>query len=247
MSASTPLSPPDGLILIVNYNQAEEIETFLSEVKRHCSQDRCVVVDDGSTDGSREIAERMGFRVLAHPRNIGVGAAIRTGLEHGMKDGYRWVLVTASSGKMRPDEFERVYGPVESREADYVQGNRFLRPGSHPGLSPFRRATIPIFSLFASILLGRKFTDVTCGLRCYTFDLVRDPAIDLSQDWLSRYELEYYLHYKVVVAKKYRVVEVPITMQYHLLARTRQSHIRPLTGWWSMMRPFLLLATRLKK
>ena len=63
----------------MNYNQAREIAPFLSEVERYFAKDRCIVVDDGSNDGSAEIAEKMGFRTLRHPANVGVGAAIRTG------------------------------------------------------------------------------------------------------------------------------------------------------------------------
>ncbi|HUP58423.1 MAG TPA: glycosyltransferase family 2 protein [Bdellovibrionota bacterium] len=246
MSERPPI-PGGGLLIVVNYNQAQEIERYLEQARAYFPQDHCVIVDDGSTDGSREIAERMGFQVLRHPRNLGIGAAIRTGIKHALQGGYRWVLISASNGKMRPDEFAGVYGPVDRGEADYVQGNRFLREGSSPGLTSFRRAAIPAFSLLASMLLGRRFTDISCGLRCYTLELVRDPELDLEQPWLDRYELEYYLHWKAVRSGRYRVIEVPVTMKYDHIAKGRISKIKPIVGWWSMIRPFLVLSLRLKK
>lgn len=245
---SIPTAPArDGLLLIVNFNQVHEIAHFLGQVTNHFPKENCVVVDDGSSDGSREIAEKMGFKVLRHPKNIGVGAAIRTGIRYGMVEGYRWVLISAANGKMRPDEFSRVCGPVARGEADYVQGNRFIRTKSSPGLPLFRRLMIPVFSLAASILMGRRFSDITCGLRCYTFALVNDPSMNLDQAWLDKYELEYYIHYKMARVKKYRVLEVPVTMQYAQLAPGRHSKIQPISGWWSMIRPFILLAFRLRK
>lgn len=237
-----------GTLVIVNYNQALEIEPFLEQVKKVFPNDRTVVVDDGSTDGSREIAERMGFRVLAHSTNRGVGASIRTGLRHAQTEGSEWVLITASNGKMLPAEFARVYGPIIRGEADYVQGNRYLESGGSPGLTPFRRLMIPAFSFFASLLIGRRFGDITCGLRAYRLAIVNDPEIDINQAWLDRYELEYYVHFWAVRSRrKYRIVEVPVTMRYSQLAADRKSKIQPITGWWSMVRPFLFLALRLRK
>jgi len=140
-----------------------------------------------------------------------------------------------------------VYGPVDRGVADYVQGSRFLDGDFSPGLPLFRRLMIPAFSIFASILIGKRFTDITCGLRCYTFNLVKDPEINLNQKWLDRYELEYYLHFKAVRTKRYRIIEVPATMKYDQLKQGRTSKIQPILGWWSMIRPFLILALKIRK
>ncbi len=242
-----PSTPDHGLLLIVNFNQVHEIANFLEHVNAHFSKAHCIVVDDGSTDGSREIAEKMGFKVLRHRKNLGVGAAIRTGIQHGVQAGYRWVLISAANGKMRPDEFSRVYGPVERGEADYVQGSRFVNTVTSPGLPLFRRLMIPVFSIVTSLLMGRRFSDITCGLRCYRLAITQDPSMNLDQEWLNQYELEYYLHFKVAKAKRYRMIEVPVTMQYSQLARGRHSKIQPIVGWWSMIRPFVLLALRLRR
>lgn len=241
------LSPSEGLLVIVNFNQKQEIVKFLEKVPLHFNLKHCLVVDDGSNDGSREIAENMGFRVVAHPKNIGVGAAIRTGIRFAQAAGYRWIIISAANGKMLPEEFSSVYAPITNDLADYVQGNRFLNPKAEVDVPTFRRLMIPLFSIFASILIGRRFSDITCGLRAYSLKCVSDPSIDLDQTWLNQYELEYYLHYKVARAKRYRILEVPVTMRYADLAPKRRSKIQPIIGWWSMIRPFLLLRLGLKK
>lgn len=236
-----------GLIIIANYNQHQEIARFLKECADLFPMQMMVVVDDGSTDGSDEIARKMGFEVLRHPQNQGIGAAIRTGIDHAVSKGCRWVLISSSNGKMVPAEFPGIFGPVASGEVDYVQGSRFLDLGKSPGLPRFRRFAIPIFSLGVSLLLRRSFTDATCGLRAYTIDFLRDPRIDIRQEWLNRYELEYYIHYHAVRTARLRIKELPVTIRYDHLGDGRKSKIQPVVGWWSMIRPFVLLSLGIKR
>ncbi len=236
-----------GILVIVNYNQSREIASFLDAARRNFPVEHAVFVDDGSTDGSDRMAEEAGFKVLRHERNRGVGAAIRTGLLHGKALGYEWALISSSNGKIRPEEYSRVYSHVAEGRADYVTGSRYMRGGGSPGLSAFRRLAIPIFSLGASVLLGKFFSDITCGFRAYTLRLLDDPEVDANQAWLDRYELEYYLHYKAVRTKRYRILQVPVTIPYTHIARGRKSKIRPIVDWWSMIRPFVLLTLRIRR
>jgi len=64
--SSEKQSPAGGLLLIVNFDQVHEIGNFLKKVDQKFSKEHCIVVDDGSTDGSREIAEQMGYKVIKH-------------------------------------------------------------------------------------------------------------------------------------------------------------------------------------
>lgn len=236
-----------GLVIIANYNQGEEIGRFLDECLQILPLSRMVVVDDGSTDGSDLVAERMGFTVLRHERNRGIGAAIRTGIRHASARGCEWVLISSSNGKMVPAEFPKIFAPLLSGEAEYVQGSRFLDRGTSPGLPAFRRFAIPVFSLGVSLLLGRRFTDATCGLRAYRIGFLAHPRIDIDQEWLDRYELEYYIHYHAVRTAKLRIRELPVTIRYEHLGEGRKSKIQPVVGWWSMIRPFVLLGLGIKR
>jgi len=87
---------------------------------------------------------------------MGIGAAIRTGLQYSIGQNKKWALISSSNGKMQPEEFHTLINPIENNIADYVQGNRFLRNTSY-NLSTFRKIAIPIFSAFTSIFLGRLF------------------------------------------------------------------------------------------
>lgn len=234
-----------GLIVVVNYEQELEIARFLRSLSSANPGLDVIVVDDGSRDESPRIAELLGYRVICHPENRGVGATIRTGIAHARSDGsFDYVVIMSSNGKMHADELPVVIGPIVEGTADYVQGSRFLNGGQSPGLTTFRSGAIPLFSLFASAMLRRRFTDITCGFRAYRLSIFDDPSMNLDQPWLDRYELELYIHY--FACRRARIVEVPVTIDYSHLAAGRKSKMRPIVGWWSMIRPFVLLTTGVK-
>jgi dolichol-phosphate mannosyltransferase len=139
-----------------------------------------------------------------------------------------------------------VVAPIVEDRADYVQGSRFSRTGRAIALSLFRSTAIPAYSLLASALLRRRFTDITCGFRAYRLWLCRHPCVNLDQSWLDHYEAELYIHYYACKLGA-RIVEVPVTIDYSHLATGRKTKMRPVTGWWSLLRPLLLLSTGLKR
>lgn len=242
---NSPYKLEQGLLIVANYNQMGEIASYLERCQKHFPKKQVLVVDDGSSDGSCEYAESQGYNVKRHEKNQGIGAAIRTGIDYAKANGYTWVMISSSNGKIRPEDFETVYTPLIKGEADYVTGSRFAPGGSSPGLTPFRRFAIPIFSLFTFPLIGRKFSDITCGFRAYGLELFDNPKCNIHQEWLSRYELEYYVHYWACKLGL-RIKEVPVTIAYSHLAKGRKSKIKPFIGWWSMIRPLVFLRFGIK-
>lgn len=235
-----------GLLVVVNYDQELEIARFLSHLKNNTNGLEVVVVDDGSTDRSPEIADELGYRLIRHRANLGVGAAIRTGIGFARSSGrFDFVVIMSSNGKMRVEDLQSVIAPINDGTADYVQGSRFMKGGSVLQLSTFRRAAIPLYSVLSSVMLRRSFTDITCGFRAYRLFLFDDDRVDLDQQWLDQYEAELYIHYHACRAGL-RMVEVPVTIDYSHLEPGRASKIRAGAGWWSLFRPFFLLTLGLK-
>lgn len=235
-----------GLVIVVNYNQELEIARFLESLASEKGGLDVVIVDDGSTDRSPAIAEAMGYHVIRRDANRGVGAAIRTGIDYARNSGFDFVVIMSSNGKMRADEIATVINPITTGHADYVQGSRFVAGGQSVALSTFRRAAIPAYSLLASAILHRRFTDITCGFRAYRLALFDHPRIRLHQSWLDQYELELYIHYYACRLGA-RIVEVPVTIDYSGLASGRKTKIRPFSGWWSLFRPLLLLSVGIRR
>jgi dolichol-phosphate mannosyltransferase len=94
--------------------------------------------------------------------------------------------------------------------------------------------------------MGRTCTDLTNGFRAYRLSIIEDPGINVWQEWLDGYELEYYIHWKVY-RYGYRVSEVPVTKTYPADKNISYTKINPITGWWHMLRPFFLLSLGFKK
>ena len=201
------------------------------------------VVDDGSTDDGPALAEAAGATVIRLGRNRGIGAAIRTGLDAARAAGCDAAVVMAGNGKDRPEEIPNLLAGLDAGY-DYIQGSRFMAGGESVNLPLVRGALIHGFTLMFRILTGFKGTDVTNGFRAYRLALLDDPRVRIQQQWLDRYELEYYIHWKAITLG-YRVREVPVSKTYP--ARTRNySKIRPVIDWWHMVRPALLLALHLR-
>jgi dolichol-phosphate mannosyltransferase len=103
---------------------------------------------------------------------------------------------------------------------------------------------IRVLTSTVRLVTGFNGTDVTCGFRAYKLSLFDDSKIKIWQDWLDHYEFEYYLHYKVIELG-YPIKEIPVSMIYPTDGRP-YSKIKPFSGWWSMVRPLVLLGLRIR-
>jgi dolichol-phosphate mannosyltransferase len=202
-----------------------------------------IVVDDGSTDGSTAVAAHYPVTLLKHKKRMGIGAAIRTGLFHLKRNGFEIGVVMAGNDKDDPAEIRKVVAAVRDG-ADYVQGSRYIIPEKGKD-TPFKRRVITRgVALLWSLRFNRRLTDVTNGFRAYKLSLLDDPRIDLDQEWLNRYELEYYLHYKVLTLG-YRYAEVPVAKRYPTDGLPT-SKIKLSMDSWSLLRPLVLLTFHLR-
>jgi dolichol-phosphate mannosyltransferase len=146
----------------------------------------------------------------------------------------------AGNGKDDPAEIDRLIEPVARGKWDYVQGSRYA-PGGSSSRMPFHRTVFNrLYALLWTLITHKKCTDVTNGFRCYRLDFLRDHRINLDQEWLDGYSLEYYLHYKVL-SLGYRFKEVPVSKKYPFFSKGGYSKIQPLEDWWPIISPLVLL------
>jgi len=190
----------------------------------------------------REACRQTGTRVhiIKNRSRMGVGYSLRQGLRYLLEIGYEIAVVMAGNGKDDPAEISNVIQPVVKGECDYVQGSRYLPGGKSEGMPFVRLVFNRLYSFIWTLLIRRRCTDVTNGFRCYRLKILKDPRIDLYQDWLNGYSLEYYFHYKVL-ALGYKVKEVPVSKTYPFANRGGYSKIQPLRDWWPIVSPLLLL------
>jgi dolichol-phosphate mannosyltransferase len=222
--------------------QAEKINAFLSEHRNDPEASyQFLVVDDGSDDGlATELRDRYPFLWHIHKVNRGAGAAVRTIYRIAREQGCAVAVTIAGNGKDAPAEIPRLVKPILEQGLDLVQGSRYLEGGAYAGMPRYRIfATRYLHPKLLSLFTGRSITDSTNGFRAVRLAMLDDPRVNLEQDWLDRYELEPYLLYQAL-ALGYRVLEVPVKKVYPERG-TSYTKMKPLSGWWSILRPLFLL------
>jgi len=234
------------LIVLPAYNETGKVGRVVEKIKATGFDATIMVVDDCSSDGTSDEAEKAGAIVLRHEKNRGVGAAIRTGILYGIENGYDICTVLSSDDQHEPNELSRVVTPVVNDDYDFIQGSRRMKGGRVVNDQPFRKITTQLYSLLLSFLVGWRITDATNGFRAFRLSIFEYPDININQEWLDRYELEPYILFKAIKNKKIRFAEVPITIYYH--QETKQySKMRPFIDWWKLARPLVYLGLRIKK
>jgi dolichol-phosphate mannosyltransferase len=208
--------------------------------------DEILVIDDASTDRTPAVIVEKGAKIISHKTRRGVGAAIRTAIEYGRANGFDIIVILAGNDKDRPTEIPRLIKPIIEEKYDFIQGSRYL-PGGDFGNMPFYRqlATRIVHPLLFTLASRRRITDSTNGFRAIRLSIFDDKRINLNQEWLDKYELEPYIMYQAIKLG-YRFKEVAVTKIYppKELGYTK---MKPITGWWSILRPIFLLALGVKK
>lgn len=232
------------LLLSCAYNEELKIGDVMRRLPRDIG-DGVLLIDDGSTDRTAAVAEENGAEVVRLGACLGVGFALRRGLEIARERGYDVVVTIAGNNKDDPSEVTRLLDPLVERGADFVIGSRFLAGGGYGGEMPFyRKLATRLHPFLVGLFCGRRITESTNGFRAMRLSVLDDARIDLHQPWLDHYELEVYLLMKLLLLG-YRTEEVPCTKIYPA-KRLGQTKMRPVLDWWRMLRPIFLLGFRLR-
>jgi len=235
------------LLAVPAFNEAGKIERVVNKARQSAGDliDTILVVDDGSSDDTAVRAEQHGAKVIRHPKNRGVGAAIRTGIEYALKHGFSICIVMGGDDQDNPAEIPRLVRPILDDHFVFVQGSRYVAGGQRVNIPMFRWATTALYTLFFQVLTKFPVSDGTNGFRAFRTSIFEDKAINLWQPWLDKYELEPYLYYKVI-ERGYPVAEAPVTKRY---PKTPVGYTKMIPGldWWSILRPIIYLRLGLRK
>tara|TARA_Y100000741_G_scaffold150878_1_gene113822 strand:+ start:1280 stop:2161 length:882 start_codon:yes stop_codon:yes gene_type:complete len=153
------------VIGIPAYNEEKNIAGIITKLKKHA--DSIIVCDDGSTDLTREISEKLGAIVISHPKNRGYGAAINS-LFLKAKELESDVFITFDAdGQHRIEDIEVVTKPIMNNEADVVIGSRFLDAKSEE-MPNYRKVGIKIITKVTNLSIKEDLTDSQSGFRAYS-------------------------------------------------------------------------------
>jgi hypothetical protein len=225
-----PVRLAPAVVLIAAYNEADAIGPVIDSIPgRTCGLEvDTLVVVDGATDATAEVARRHGARTCVVPVNRGQGAALRLGYHLAREGGARYIVTTDADGQYDLDELPRLLEPLVADRADFVTGSRAL--GGNHGAAPVRRLGSHVFAWLVSGLTGQRVSDTSFGFRAMKAPVT--AAVTLAQPQYQSAELLI-----GVLARGFRVLEQPMTMRPRTAGQSKKGN--SLVYGWSYSRVVL--------
>jgi hypothetical protein len=174
------------LVIIPAHDEEASLRATLDEVRRTPTGPGytidALVVDDGSRDGTAEVARQAGVPVLRHAVNLGVGGALQSGFRYAFERGYDVGVQLDADGQHDPAYLAALLEPVLGRVCDISIGSRFVaRSGYRAPLA--RRFGMVLFSGVVRLALGQRITDTTSGFRAYHREVMKVCQFDFPRDF----------------------------------------------------------------
>jgi len=195
-------------------NEESSLGQIIDEIRQFATGFEIVVVDDGSTDRTAEVAADKGAVVVPLPFNIGIGGAVQTGYQYAYENDFDLAVQIDGDGQHDPRELPAILGPVIDGRADIVIGSRFAGAGEYRAeLS--RRVGIRLFARVVSLLVGQRLTDTSSSFRAVNRRAIAVFAADYPHGYLETVEA-------TVMAAKYGLCleEVPVAMRTRVAGRS---------------------------
>lgn len=233
------------LAIIPVYDQTGTIEKVLAKFGMTPVDEICLVADCPTKSLIRRI-EKSGRKIdtpihlIINSQRMGVGFAIRKGVEYALNHDFDVIVVMAGNAKDDPREIPRLLKPIIDHGYDYVQGSRFLAGGRRVKNPILRGVFSRLYPFLWTLVTGTRCTDVTNGFRAFKTEIFKDKRINIWQSWLDGYGLEYYVHFKVLKLR-YKTREVPVSKVYPFRNKGGYSKISALRDWWQIVGPFVYL------
>ena len=160
------------LIVIPAYNESENIERVLNEIKRDIDYADILVINDKSTDNTKEIVEKNQIPCITNIFNMRYAMAVQVGIKYAYENDYDYVIQMDADGQHIASEAEKLYKEIKNTNADIVIGSRYLKDTGYP-CPFFRRIGTKLFAGLIKIFCGVVITDPLSGFQCFNKEVIK--------------------------------------------------------------------------
>ena len=194
------------LIIIPAYNEEENIEKVVDNLMRNFPQYDYIIVNDGSTDGTKMVCQRKRYEVLNLSINMGIGGAVQTGYCYAWDNDYDIAVQIDGDGQHDVGFLENMIRYMEEEQADCVIGSRFMEKEGFQS-SGLRRTGIKFLSILGWILTGVRIRDITSGYRLVNRRFIHIFAQDYPADYPEPEAMV------ITAVHRGKIVEYPVIMR----------------------------------
>jgi dolichol-phosphate mannosyltransferase len=211
------------LVVLPTYNEAATIEEVLRRVRQAWPEGRVLVVDDGSPDGTADLAEKVGeaiggIDVMRRDRQRGLGDAYRAGFTWGLHEGADALVEMDSDLSHDPGALPSLVAALADH--DLVIGSRYVPGGSIPSWRLHRRLLSRFGNVYSSVMLGVPVRDMTSGFRIYRAELLQ--ALEIETVSADGYAFQIEMAYRAA-QRRARIAEVPISFVDREMGKSKMS------------------------
>jgi glycosyltransferase involved in cell wall biosynthesis len=223
------------IIIIPAYNEEKLIGNVIKNInlikknvlKQFFNEIIVLVINDGSTDSTIEIAKKFGAdEIISHKKNEGLGYAFKTGIENALSIGADVIVTIDADGQFKSEDIPKLITPILNEEADMVTCTRFVN--KPPKMTWFKKFGNKRFTNLMNRLTKGNFTDTQCGFRAYS----REAALRLTLFGRFTYTQEVFLD---LVKKGMKIVEIPCKVEGKRKGESRLIKSVPSYGFQSLM------------
>ena len=196
--------------IIPAYNEEDALADVIAKTSQYV--DEVIIVNDGSSDKTAEVAIEAGAKLISHSTNLGKGEALKSGFE--VIDDDSIIVTIDGDGQHNPDEIPAIIKPIIEDGADLVNGSRYMN-GPEENTPAYRRVGQKVLDIATNISAGIKVTDSQSGFRAFS---PRTKGVFRFKDTGFGIESEMLVD---AAEAGLKIVEVPITVRYDLDGSTK--------------------------
>lgn len=200
------VAPTRTLVVIPALDEQEALPAVLARLAADLPELDVLVVDDGSTDRTAEVARAAGVHVVSLPFNLGIGGALRTGFRWAVRHGYDRAVQLDADGQHAPDQVHALLAALDDG-ADMAVGSRFAGAEQTYEVGRMRAGAMGLLRFIVHRASGQRFTDTSSGFRAFSPDVLAFFAESYPSEYMESVEA-----LLLALYEGFRVAEVPVSM-----------------------------------